>query len=363
MILLGDAGGGHMSAARAMQAGFLAVDPELKVEVVNLSDRVKTFPFNATDSSWKLVSKSRPARLFSDLMYGVTNSWLGDKVARKLVVGSGRQAVIDAITDHQPDIVVSTHFIVSTILEAVKPQYPNLISVSIAADLVGFPRMLADHNADLIFCATSEAADRLKSFGIAPSAIRSPHFPVNANVASKLSRDEFWRQQGLDSDTKTILVTGGGVGTVSMLPLIERLLQIPNIRVVVICAKSEESYTYLNNKFGNNPRLVLKKFVPNLPEYMNASDIIVAKPGPATVIEIEILSKPAIFTNTIGKQEYGNVEFLKQNPNFVYLPDCQESIEQVVDRLLYREAVPFTARFNTESSAKIAEEVLRLKTS
>ncbi|MFA5623299.1 MAG: hypothetical protein WC981_03665, partial [Candidatus Dojkabacteria bacterium] len=63
----------------------------------------------------------------------------------------------------------------------------------------------------------------------------------------------------------------------------------------------------------------------------------IAKPGPATLLEIERLGKKAIFTRPVGYQEWGNVEYLLQNPNFIYIGNEYNLIEGEIKELLEKE--------------------------
>lgn len=351
LILLGDAGGGHMSAAKATAEGLEALHADIEAKIINLSDTEKSFPFNATDNSWKLVSKYPIAQTISNQIYKLINTKIGDYIARKFVQRFGANAVRKVIEREDPQIVISTHFVVSAVLEKMKQEMPQLFTVSIAADLVGFPRLLADSNADLIFCATAKAAKRLESFGIKPNVIKYPHFPLAVSKGG--------RQIEVDANQKCILVTGGGVGTIALVDEIGELLKLPKATVIVICGKSEDAYQLLQDRYRDYPNLRLEKFVNNMNDFLTAADLVIAKPGPATIVEIELLKRKAIFTQIIGKQEFGNIAYLKQNPNFVYLPEEKESVSKLALQLMSRPYRPFEPRFNKEANRQLANVVMK----
>ncbi len=358
LILLGDAGGGHMSAAKAIAAGFQISYPQVEVKILDLSVEVSKFPFNATDQVWQNVSKYPFIEAISNFGYELTNTYLGNIIAHKVVLADGGLPLVKIIQRESPDVVISTHFIVSAVLEKVKYLFPGLKTVSVAADLVGFPRMLADHSADLIFCATAEAALRLEDFGIRSENIRFPYFPVNPNLQNYQGRTKFLRQIGLNPKLKIILITGGGLGTISMLDTIRTLLKLPGCQLIIVAGKKKATFELFKHEYANFPNVKVIQFVDNIQDYFNAADLVVAKPGPATIVELEIFRKPTLFTKMIGQQELGNIDFLMQNPNFVYLGKENGSTLSEASRLLMHKYIAFDSRFNFNSSVEIAIEIM-----
>lgn len=74
---------------------------------------------------------------------------------------------------------------------------------------------------------------------------------------------------------------------------------------------------------------------------MSILDIVIAKPGPATILELQRLNKKVIFTAPIGYQEYGNVDYLLKNPNFRYVGKEYCKLKKVIEELLNSDTVPY----------------------
>lgn len=59
--------------------------------------------------------------------------------------------------------------------------------------------------------------------------------------------------------------------------------------------------------------VVLKGFVDNMDQWMNASDMIITKAGPGTIAEAFICGLPVLLNAFIPCQEEGNVDYVLQN--------------------------------------------------
>jgi UDP-N-acetylglucosamine:LPS N-acetylglucosamine transferase len=58
------------------------------------------------------------------------------------------------------------------------------------------------------------------------------------------------------------------------------------------------------------PHTHLFGFVHNMEELMAASDVVVTKAGPGTLMEALVMRKPVIVTEAVGLQEHGNIDFV-----------------------------------------------------
>ncbi|MDY0097493.1 MAG: glycosyltransferase, partial [Candidatus Dojkabacteria bacterium] len=90
----------------------------------------------------------------------------------------------------------------------------------------------------------------------------------------------------------------------------------------------------LQKKYIKNSNILINGYTDRMQDFIISSDIVIAKPGPATVLEVEGLKKKAIFTYPVGYQEWGNVDYLTKNPNFKYIGRDFTNIEHTIDSLL-----------------------------
>jgi processive 1,2-diacylglycerol beta-glucosyltransferase len=140
-----------------------------------------------------------------------------------------------------------------------------------------------------------------------------------------------------------------------MLRGMDNIAKDENVQLLIITGKLTEFRKQLQKKYSTNPTVATLGFVENMQDYLNAADIVVTKPGPATILEIELFQKQAILTRKVGIQEIGNIHYALQNPNFRYINDHWDKLSQTVNELLASPYKEFPARRNFNEATKIVE--------
>ena len=148
---------------------------------------------------------------------------------------------------------------------------------------------------------------------------------------------------GFDLNKQTILLTGGGVGVKSLNKSIEKLSSNDKFQLIIIAGKLDEYKKQLEDQYSLNKNIKVLGYINNIQDYLNASDIIIGKPGPATILEIELFNKKAILTRKIGEQEIGNIDYALRNPKFRYISDKWSRLDETIEEL---------ASMNTESNLR-----------
>jgi len=102
--------------------------------------------------------------------------------------------------------------------------------------------------------------------------------------------------------------------------------------------------------------------VDNMEQLMAASDVVVTKAGPGTLMEALVMRRPVIITEAVGLQERGNIDFVLQRGLGEYskrIPDIVAAVGKLVDPAV-RAAI--TTRLNDavprDGSRRIADLIL-----
>lgn len=103
------------------------------------------------------------------------------------------------------------------------------------------------------------------------------------------------KEWGVDPDKPLLVVTGGGLGAarlnntiVSVLPELEKM-------ATVILVAGAGPYEALRKQFPEDTKYFqLHAFTNNMPSLLGASDIVVARAGATTILELAALAKPTI---------------------------------------------------------------------
>jgi UDP-N-acetylglucosamine:LPS N-acetylglucosamine transferase len=72
---------------------------------------------------------------------------------------------------------------------------------------------------------------------------------------------------------------------------------------------------------NRSDRLHVYGFISNMEIMMSASDVIISKAGPGTIMEGITIKRPLIITEAVGIQETGNIDYITNSGLGYYCPD------------------------------------------
>jgi len=168
---------------------------------------------------------------------------------------------------------------------------------------------------------TDEAFDLMRRRGFPTSKLVRTGFPVHPKFAAYAgTRREARARLGVDLDPFTVLVTSGGVGAGQLRELVLELDRTyPDQQLLVITGKNTALRQELQ-ALGLRPSIHIYGFVHNMEELMAASDIIITKAGPGTLMEALVMRRPVIITEAVGMQERGNIDFVLNHELGLFCP-------------------------------------------
>jgi 1,2-diacylglycerol 3-beta-galactosyltransferase len=117
------------------------------------------------------------------------------------------------------------------------------------------------------------------------------------------------------------------------------------VQLVVIAGRNETLLKQLRKLSWHVPALI-QGFVTNMPDWMRASDLVVTKAGPGTIMETLAAGKPMLLSGYLRGQEEGNVQFvqemgvgvLRKNPQAIvrqlraWLDGARDELEDMRER-------------------------------
>lgn len=360
LIVLCDVASGHRSSARAIERALHLRHPgRFTVRTVDLCGYADSVMFRRMEPIYVGVTGSRAIRAIFDgvnvlqagvrpvhWLVGALNEWFArDDLARLL-------------EEEAPDLVVSTHPLTSQLLQSLGPlQCPTATVVS---DLLRFNPAWADRHADRIFYPTPAAAEQLVRCGVPERALRGPCFPLHPDLARHRERAAVLDELALCPQRPTVLLTGGGLGVKSMLAAAERLAADGSHQTIVLAGKSQRIVDEVRARCGEQDQVRVLGHVDNMPDFYAAADIVVAKPGPATILEAELFGKQVVLTRAIGYQEWANVAYATANPNVVHIGGRMSRLQGTIEALLAKKRSTFTPRHRADEALAIADGLAEL---
>jgi 1,2-diacylglycerol 3-beta-galactosyltransferase len=214
-----------------------------------------------------------------------------------------------------PDLVVSVHPVFNAlprrVLHEVAPQVPF---VTVVTDLFDAHRMWFDRDVDLCIVPTEGARKKARRFGMPADKLRVVGQPISLGFLGDLKpKAEYRAKLGLETNVTTILLIGGGEGMGKLYDIACALDRLAlSIQLVIITGRNRALYEQLRAKAWQIS-VSVQGFVTNMPEWMRASDLIITKAGPGTIMEALACNLPILLSGFLPGQETGNVTFVVQN--------------------------------------------------
>lgn len=359
-----DAGYCHIMAANSVSAAIAKLYPDqYNQKVLDLLKESDVEPFNNSDLSHSFFSQNTFLETAATALFNITNTKLGFQIFNDYVVGRLYEVCAELIQAEKPDLVISYHFENSLIVREMKRRgEAKFRTVNVVVDPVTIHRAWADPLADLTVSPSSDAVSSLVNYGVDASKIVYPLFPLKLELRDFQEPAAVREELGFDNSKPVVLVTGGGVGTNILRKAVRKIVETNNYQVIVVAGRLEFLRERLEERYAENRQVKVLGFVNNLHDYMNAADVVIAKPSSATIMELEVFNKKAIFSSKVGGQDQGNPEYIQRNPLFRYIGDSWDKLDEVLDELVKAQLrEPATGRQRQfDEAEKIAQEVVKL---
>jgi 1,2-diacylglycerol 3-beta-galactosyltransferase len=319
VFLFSDTGGGHRSAAEAIiEALELQFPNQTTYEMVDLFREYAPPPLNKTPEIYPPLSRMPAAWGFG---YRQTNTPRRSRNINNLAWPYIRRSIYRLMEEHPCDLMVSVHPLMNTpVLRTFRDRRHPFITV--VTDMVSTHAFWFDNRADQIIVPTEGARQNGISFGINPDKIKVIGLPVADKFCHEQEpANEIRKKLGWPLDIPVVLLVGGGEG---MGPLEKTAHAINDsgldLAMVIIAGRNRELKNRLENHQWNVPVSVYG-FVRTMPEFMQASNVLVTKAGPGTICEACICGLPIILYSKMPGQEDGNVDFVVNEGAGVWAPE------------------------------------------
>jgi UDP-N-acetylglucosamine:LPS N-acetylglucosamine transferase len=311
-----NAGGGHRSAATALETAIREQGRDWRVRLVNL------FEVLDPQDVFRRTTGVKPEDYYNvRLARGWTLGLAQELRILQVLIRLSHKSLVSQLRRHwlnsRPDLVVSLipNFN-RAMYQALRLACPAVPYVTILTDLADFPPhfWIEPHQAQHVICGTARAvaqahagAHKTACVHQTSGMIISPDFYRD----SKIDRHAEMRQQGLDPNRPTGMVMFGGHGSRVMRGIAKRL---DDVQLILVCGHNAVLAEQLKQMRASAPRLVLG-FTPKIVHYMQLSDFFIGKPGPGSISEAVQQGLPVIVVRnawTMPQERY-NTEWVEEN--------------------------------------------------
>ncbi|KHO40356.1 UDP-glucuronosyltransferase [Clostridium tetani] len=329
------AGGGHSKAAESLKEYIDLYSPKSTVKVIDTLKYINPIIDKVIIGSYLKTIKITPS-LFGKL-YDYTESDYGLSIISAKFNEIMTYRLLPLIKDFNPDILIATHPFPTEMLSILKSKHKiNRPIISILTDYA--PHSFWLHPCiDAYIVSNKYMISEMVSKGIPKNTIYPFGIPVSRDFLTNYSREETLSEINFYSDKPTILVMGGSLGIGKITKIYENLLKInEDIQIIVIAGNNKKLYYELlsyRHSLDKDRTSYIIGFTDKVNKYMQASDLLLTKPGGLTITEALVSSIPLALFSPIPGQEEKNAEFLLTNNLAVDLGDGSNTKDIIEDLL------------------------------
>jgi UDP-N-acetylglucosamine:LPS N-acetylglucosamine transferase len=311
-----NAGGGHRSAAAALEMAIREQGRDWHVRLVNL------FEVLDPQDVFRRTTGVKPEDYYNvRLARGWTLGLAQELRILQVLIRLSHKSLVGQLRRHwqesRPDLVVSLipNFN-RAMYQALSLACPAVPYVTVLTDLADFPPhfWIEPHQAQHVICGTPRAlAQAHATAGNAARVHETSGMIISPNFYRELKIDrraEMCALQ-LDPDRPTGMVMFGGHGSRAMRGIAKRL---HDIQLILVCGHNTVLAEQLRAMRAAAPRLVLG-FTSKISHYMQLSDFFIGKPGPGSISEAVQQGLPVIVVRnawTMPQERY-NTEWIEEN--------------------------------------------------
>ena len=349
LFLFSDTGGGHRSAAEAIiEAIHLEFPNTYETKMVDIFKKYAPLPLNYAPEIYPHLS--RYPRMWK-IGYEVSDGTKRIRAFYEFMWPYLRRGAHQLLKENPVDLLVSVHQLVNIPILRLKPQSSTPF-VTVVTDLVSTHSAWYHPGADLVIVPTIPAKEKAIKSGLPNEKIVVIGQPVAERYAHPQEDKDLLREMlGWNREIITVLLVGGGEG---MGNLERHANEINNaklpIQLIVVAGRNESLKSRLEGKNWSMPTKIYG-FVREMPEFMQASDILITKAGPGTISEAFIAGLPMILYSKMPGQEDGNIGYVENQGAGFWAPHPEKMITCIKNWL----ANPEEMSLVSERSKKLAK--------
>lgn len=217
---------------------------------------------------------------------------------------------------------------------------------------------------DTFFIPAQEVCGEFDLAGIPKESQDVSGIPVRQIFYQKKDKAEARQALALpDSGTVALVMCGSmGCGPIQRIAA-ETLSQMPEDGVMVaVCGRNEKLREEMEEI--HDPRLRVLGFIDNFPDYLDAADMIITKPGGLSSTEAANKHVPMVFINTVGGCESRNFDHFVKKGYAVGSKESEEVVRMAI-RMVWdtqgREKMRRTleADFTVNTGVYMAERIMQ----
>ncbi len=321
MILYASAGGGHLSASRAIAKAIKMKDPQSQVEIVDVLS-FTPFIFRLIYANGYLFLANRIPFLWG-LLFTAKEDFSNiskGSIFYRFFMRIIAWKFIKYVLNRKPDAIIFTHFLPAKIIQDVKERKKLNFLTALCITDYGIHSIWITPGIDFYFLPAEqmrrEVMENIDKIGTKRENLLVSGIPTELKFSKEIDREKILSNLHFSKDFPVILFYAGLLNFRNIKKILLNILflEIP-YQLILIVGKKEKIMKKVEEFLKNTRDLNLKswkvfKFVNNMEELLSISSIILTKAG--GLITTEALQKgaiPFLIENYPGQEER-NADFL-----------------------------------------------------
>lgn len=307
LILSEGFGSGHTQAAYALAAGLKQVNPLIQTKVLELGSVLNPTLAPWILTAYRITVNTSPAlvgRLYRK-KYEKPVSRLSRLALHKLFYNHAAR-VIEQLN---PDLIICTHPIPGAVISRLKSSGLNVPLYILITDYDAHGSWISSE-VDRYFVSTPEVRSLLIRRGVHPEAVQASGIPVHPEFWIRRDKASVRKELGL-KNIPTAMVMGGGWGLLFNNELLAGISAWKEQVQIVCCMGSNEKLASRLREHPDlqHPNITVLGYTGEISKWMDASDLLITKPGGMTCTEGLAKGIPMLFCESIPGQEEKNREY------------------------------------------------------
>jgi 1,2-diacylglycerol 3-beta-galactosyltransferase len=339
-IVFFDAGGGHRSAANALDYMIRQKGLGWEVHLMNLQELLDSMDIFRKITGirlqdlYNLMLKKGWTLGSAELLFAIHG-------VLRVLHGQAVRMLRDYWSGSRPDMVVSVipNFN-RALFQSLKLTNAAVPMVTILTDMADYPPHFWIERQDQYFiCGTQKAVEQALAIGNpeqrvlrASGMILNPRFYELPAIDRAAERHTL----GLDPELPTGLLLFGGQGSMVMETIVRKLDASPlRLQMIAVCGHNQRLYERLEALRTRFP-LHTVGFTKEVPRLMQLSDFFIGKPGPGSISEAVFMKLPVIVTRNLFTlpQERYNTDWVREQGVGIVAGKFERDITGAVEKML-----------------------------
>ncbi|MDD3905139.1 MAG: glycosyltransferase [Candidatus Omnitrophica bacterium] len=322
---------GHHCASIAIEKALCELDPSTQTLNINSFNYTNPILEKIINKAYMGVVKRTPE--IWDYLYDNPKVLKKTQSLRDMIhrFNTGKLKVL--LDDFKPDAIVCTQAFPCGMIADYKKSFAlDTPLIAVLTDYAPHSYWVYN-NVDQYIVPSKETGNKLIANGIDPARIKDYGIPIEAKFRKSFDKAVLREKLGMDKDTPCLLIMGGtqGLGPIKeLVRIIDRSKR--RLQLVIACGTNKKLYNSLKNRKFQN-KVTVHPYADNIDELMEASDVILTKPGGITTAEALAKGLPMLIISPLPGQEAMNTKILLKEEVAVKA-ESPEDVAILLDELL-----------------------------